>query len=133
MRYSTHIGIAATIALVMVCFAPWVYIPSIKTTITGFFAEGTNYGHPGLMHCIMSVFAIVFFLLKNVVAKRTNIFFCGFNFAWSLRNFLLITHCELGECPEKKWGIYFVVILSFLMMLMSFLPDVKQKMLEITD
>ena len=130
MRYSTHIGIAATIALVIVCFFPWVYIPSIKTTVTGFFAAGTNYGQPGLMHCIMGVFAVVFFLINKVVAKRANIFFCAFNFAWSLRNFLLITHCELGECPEKKWGIYLVVILSFLMMLMSFFPDTKQGLTE---
>lgn len=133
MRYSTFLGIGATIALFVICWMPWVYIPSVQRTITGFYSEGTNFGHPGLMHYIIGSVAIIFFIIKNIIAKRANIFFCTFNFAWSLRNFLLITHCELGECPEKKIGIYLVVCLSFLMMLMSLLPPNKEQSLKKTS
>lgn len=127
MRYSNFIGVAACVFLVLTCFTPWVYISSIQATITGFNTKGTNFGNPGLMHVIVCCFAIIFFLVEKAGAKRANLFFCAFNLAWSFRNFLLLTHCEAGECPEKKIGIYLTFCLSFLMLIMSFLPDIKTK------
>ncbi len=127
MRYSNLLGVAASVFLVLACFVPWVYIPSVQATMTGFHTNGTNFGQPGLMHVIISFFTILFFLVKKAGAKRANLFFCAFNVAWSFRNFLLLTHCEAGECPEKKMGIYLIICLSLFMLLMSFLPDMKTK------
>lgn len=125
MKYSNYIGVAASVALVICCFIPWVYIVSVRTTVTGLNSGHTNFGSPGAMHIIFSVFAITLFLLHKVWAKRTNIIVAVLNFAWAIRNILVITHCELGECPEKRVGIYAVVILSFFVLLMALLPKME--------
>jgi len=125
MKYSNYIGVAVAVALIGVCYSPWVYIPSIPVTVTGMNTPHTNFGHPGLMNIFLSVIAIILFITPKVWAKRSNIFVVTFNIAWSLRNFLLVTQCELGECPEKKWGIYAFMFLSALLLLMALLPKMK--------
>jgi hypothetical protein len=127
MKYSNYAGVIAAIALIACCFVPWVYIDSIKTTITGIRAEHTGFGRPGLLHIIFSAFSIILFLVPAVWAKRTNLFVGAFNLAWSIRNFLLISHCELGECPQRLFGIYAIIPLSGLLLLMTMLPDIKLK------
>jgi hypothetical protein len=92
------------------------------------FASGTqNFGKPGLVNIFCSLGAIVLFLLPRVWAKRTNIFFCGFNMAWAVRNYILLTRCYGGDCPEKKTGLYMLVLASALMLLMAFVPDIQVK------
>ncbi len=127
MKYSNYIGIAAAAALIAFCFFPWVYIQSVNTIVTGLRAEHTNFGKPGLLHIILAVISIVFFVVQKIWAKRINLFVCTFNLAWSIRNFLIVTQCEQGDCPEKRAGIYAVVLLSILMLVMSTLPEMKLK------
>lgn len=122
MKYSNYIGIIAALAIVAVCFMPWVYIPFIQTTVTGMSADKTNLGRPGIMNIILCIVAVALFIIPQIWAKRINIFMSIFNLAWSVRNFLLITQCELGECPEKKSGIYLLLLLSAVLLLMTFLP-----------
>ena len=125
MKYSNYIGVLTAILLICFCFAPWVYIGYIKTTITGVSTEHTNFGRPGVLHIFFSVISIVLFLLEKVWAKRTNVFVVTFNLSWSIRNFLLITRCEMGECPEKKFAIYAILFLSVVMQIMGMLPKMK--------
>jgi uncharacterized membrane protein len=125
MKYSNYIGIAAAVALIAFCFVPWVYISSIQTTVTGLDTGHTNFGKPGVVHIFFCVFSIILFLTPKVWAKRTNLLVASFNFVWAIRNFLVITLCQMGECPEKKTGIYAVFILSFILMLMAFLPKME--------
>jgi hypothetical protein len=129
MKYSNYIGVVIAIGLIIVCYVPWVYIPSIQTVLTGMNTPHTNFGHPGLLNVILSVIAIIFFITPKVWAKRSNIFLVTFNMAWSVRNFVLVTHCELGECPEKRWGIYALMLLSAILLLMALLPkmDIENK------
>ncbi len=117
-------------AIVAVCFMPWVYISSIQTTVTGIRADKTNFGHPGLINIILSTVATVLFIIPRVWAKRMNLFISTFNLAWAVRNFLLITQCELGDCPEKRPGIYLLFVLSVVLLLMTFIPpDLKKNSL----
>lgn len=122
MKYSNYIGILVAIVLMAICFVPWVFIASINTIITGMHAEHTNFGRPGLMNIILNVIAVLLFVTAKIWAKRTNVFVCTFNLAWTVRNYIIITQCELGECPEKRWGIYALVLLSVLLLLMALLP-----------
>lgn len=85
----------------------------------------TNYGKPAIMHILLAVIASILFFTPRIWAKRTNIFVVTFNLAWAFRNYLLITHCEMGECPDKKFGIYGMMIFSFVMFLMALLPNMK--------
>lgn len=125
MKYSNYLGVIAALLLIVYCFLPWVYIDPLKTVITGVRADNTNFGKPGALHIIFSTFSIILFLIPSVWAKRANLILSTLNFAWAIRNFLLITQCELGECPEKLSGIYAIVFCSIIMLLMSMLPKVK--------
>jgi len=127
MKYSNLIGVLAALCLIASCFLPWVYISPIQTTITGYYSGNTNYGSPGIIHTFFSAVSVILFLLPQIWAKPTNIFLLTLNFAWSIRNYLLITHCELGECPEKKAGVYAIVFFAFIMFIMALLPRVRLK------
>ena len=127
MKNSKWIGLFAVVLLVFSAFQPWVYIVSKNLTITGLNTESTNFGKPALMNLIMSGMAAICFIVPSVMAKRANLFFCAFNLAWSLRNFIIIALCRGGECPEKKTGIYLLMISSIIMTLAALLPDTKIK------
>jgi len=125
MKYSQLIGIIATLALVITCYQPWVYVQSKDLLITGMHAPGTNFGRPGLMHVILSVVMIVFFALPKAWAKRINIFVATFNLAWAIKNYIILSTCYVGECPQKKIAIYLLLALSILILLMTFFPKIK--------
>ena len=128
MKYSKWIGVLAVITVMVVCYMPWVYIQSVQLEIAGMFASGKqNFGKPGLMNIFCSAVAGLLFLLPQIWAKRTNIFFCGFNIAWAIRNYLLLSRCYGGECPVKKAALYILVAASAIMLLMSFIPDTAIK------
>jgi hypothetical protein len=116
-------GIAAALLLVYACWTPWVTIASKGITITGVAAEGTSYGKPGALHLILVCLFIIFSLIPRLWAKRFNLLVTGLNTAWMLRNLLVLSLCRAGECPEKQWGIYLVLISSLLMLTASFFPE----------
>ena len=124
MKYSKWIGLLSVITVIIVCYTPWIYVQSVQLLIRGMFSNGKhNFGKPGLMNIICSVGAGILFLLPQIWAKRTNIFFCGLNIAWSIRNYILLSRCYSGECPVKKIGLYLLLIASGIMLLMSLMPD----------
>jgi hypothetical protein len=125
MKHSQTIGILAVIVLAVLCFFPWIHIPGREITVTGFSSEGTRFGKPGLFHMVFSVLMLICFLLPAIWAKRTNVFLAALNLAWSFRNYLLLSACFMGECPEKKPALYGIVLLALLIQVMSLLPKVK--------
>lgn len=128
MKYSKWIGLLSAIILVLVCYLPWVFVPSVQLQIGGMFASGKqNFGKPGLVNIICAAGAAVWFMLPRIWAKRTNIFFCGFNMAWAIRNYILLSRCYSGECPVKQTALYVLLIASAIMLLMAFLPDTAIK------
>lgn len=127
MKHSQTIGIIATLALVAICFLPWSYIASRQITITGFQAVGTNFGKPGLFTVILSGIMLVMFTVPAIWSKRTNVFIAALNLAWSFRNYLMISTCLMGECPEKKPALYAQVVLSAVILLMTLLPKLDLK------
>ncbi|MEP6750055.1 MAG: hypothetical protein ABJB86_20115 [Bacteroidota bacterium] len=128
MKYSTWIGLLSVIIVIAVCFMPWVYVSSAKLYIGGMFASGIqNYGKPGIIHIFCCAGTALFFILPQIWAKRTNIFFCGFNMAWAIRNYILLARCYMGDCPVKQPALYVLLCASGMMLLMSLLPDVEIK------
>ncbi len=120
MKYSQSIGILCCVFLVYSCFIPWSFIESQHILVTGLNRSVPDFGRPGLLHVILAGLLIIFFLVPRIWAKRLNVFLGAFNLAWSIRNYLLVTSCEAGDCPEKRTGIYLVLILSGLILLMTF-------------
>jgi predicted neutral ceramidase superfamily lipid hydrolase len=124
MKYSQLIGVIASLGLIGACFLPWTYIESLQTGITGLNTAGTNYGRPGLMHMVIAGICTILFLIPTIWAKRVNVIIAAIGLAWALRNYLLVGTCSMGECPQKKIGLYLLLFFSIGMLLMSFLPRV---------
>jgi len=128
MKYSKWLGVLSAIAIIVICYIPWVYVPEAQLEIGGMYASAKhNFGRPGLMNCILSAGAIIMFLLPFIWAKRTNIFFAAFNIAWAVRNYLLLSRCYGGECPVKKAGLYLLLAASAIMLIAAFTPDITIK------
>lgn len=127
MKYSQIIGIAASLALIAVCYQPWSYIESRNIIVTGLHATGTNFGRPGLINLILNVAITLLFILPYVWAKRLNVLIAALNVAWSIRNFLLLSACSGGECPQKRAGLYLLVSLSVIVQLITFFPRINIK------
>lgn len=125
MKYSQWIGIAVTILLVISCFFNWTYHPDLNKHFTGFFSEANIYGKPGNVFIFFACFAIVFFAVPKVWAKRWNFLFAGLILAYGIKSFILYTGCYNGICPVKQPGIWVMLISSLGVMLMAVLPDTK--------
>jgi hypothetical protein len=125
MKYSQFLGCIAVILLAVVCYLPWSFIPDRNILITGMSAPGTLYGKPGLMHFVLGFILIIFFIPAKIWAKRINVFIGAINLAWSIRNYILLTTCYMGECPQKKAGLVLALLLCSFILIMTFLPDIK--------
>ena len=125
MRYMKWVGLAAALILIASCFVPWVFIESKSITVTGIDATGTNFGKPGYFHLIMSFFFLIFLFIPRVWSKRANLLVVATNFAWAIRNYFMITACSGGDCPEKKIGIWMVLLGTAGMLLAGLFPEVK--------
>jgi hypothetical protein len=124
MKHSQTIGILASLAVIGVCFMPWCIIVSHNIIVSGIEAKGTDFGRPGLMNIVFSTLSILFFLTPKIWAKRINVLIAALNIAWSFRNYLVVTSCDGGECPEKKAGIFLLLILSAIILAMTFFPRI---------
>jgi len=125
MKNSQVVGILMVIIVIATCFFPWVFIESKQLSVSGLNAVGTNFGKPGKMILYLASISIVLFLVNKIWAKRINVFVTSFCFAWAIRNYLILSACFAGECPEKKLALYILVVASAIMMVMSFLPKIK--------
>jgi hypothetical protein len=124
MKYSQTIGFIAVVLAILVCFMPWVYIESKNITVTGFKAEGTRFGRPGMFIVYMGSIAALLFLIPKIWAKRVNVFLTAMVFAFAIRNYILLTTCSAGECPKKQVGLFLLLAFSAITMIMSFLPKI---------
>jgi len=127
MRYMKWIGLFAVILLAVSCFLRWVIISSQNITVSGVDATGTNFGKPGYTHFLLGFFFLIFHFIPKLWAKRWNLVIVALNIAWAVRNYLIISMCREGECPEKKIGLWLVVIASALMLVAALFPDIKLK------
>jgi hypothetical protein len=121
------IGLAASILLVVSCFSPWVFIVSRNITVSGIDAVGTNFGKPGYFHFVCAFCFLLFHFMPKIWAKRLNLLVSALNLSWAIRNFFIIAACYGGECPERKIGLYLVLISSVLILVTSLFPDMKVK------
>lgn len=125
MKYSQLIGLLACIGEIVICFMPWIVVAEKNLMITGMNAAVPDFGKPGLLNIVLSGIMMLLFIIPTIWAKRTNVVIAAINLAWSLRNYLLLSLCHAGECPQKKAGLYLLLCLSVLMLIMTFLPSIK--------
>jgi hypothetical protein len=125
MKYTQTIGIIAALVVLICSFLPWSIVVSEQITISGFDTKGTRFGKPGLFLNFFTIIAIVLFLIPAIWAKRTNIFIGAIVFTWSLRNYILVSTCLMGECPVKQPALYALVVAGGVVMLMTLLPKLN--------
>jgi hypothetical protein len=121
MKKAHFIGSLACAAIVVLIFQPWVYIPSVKLWVSGWSAEGTDFGKPGLVPLVFSATMFFLFLLPAVWAKVTTIVLSTLQVAWMFRNYILLTTSFIGEMPEKQWALILLIPLTLLVLVMSLL------------
>jgi hypothetical protein len=125
MKYSQYIGIIACLGVLICSFLPWSIVVSEHITISGFDTTGTRFGRPGLFLDFFTVLSLLLFAIPAIWAKRTNIFIGALVFAWSIRNYILVSTCLMGECPVKQTALYVLVTASFVVMIMTLLPKIN--------
>lgn len=125
MKYSQYIGILACLIVLICSFLPWSIVVSEHITISGFDTTGTRFGRPGLFLNFFTGISLLLFIIPTIWSKRTNIFLGALVFAWSVRNYILVSTCLMGECPVKQPALYVLVTASFVVMIMTLLPKLN--------
>ena len=125
MQPMKMLSLLMALMVIGACFFPWVIIPSKNIMIGGFFADLPTYGKPGLFHLIFSTIFILLILAGKLWSVRVAFFVGAFNIAWALRNFVAISTCSGGICPEKQPALYVVLVCSLLMVLFAVLISVR--------
>jgi hypothetical protein len=123
MRFLPSLLVAA--ALIAGCFLPWITIETKGITITGVDTTGTTFGKPAYFHFFWVGLFLLLLLINKVWSRRAAMVFAAFNFAWAVRNFLLIPACQMGECPVRRTGLYLMIISSFLLIFAGLIAPAK--------
>ena len=121
------LGLFAAVVLIVACFFPWVTIVSKSIIVSGVASEGTYFGKPGYLHFIFTIPYILLLLNNKLWSRRVNVFICALNLTWSIRNFIVISTCQAGICPQKQPALYLVLISSIFMMIAVLFADAKMK------
>ena len=127
MKFAHLLGCISCLLLIAAVFQPWIYIPSVNLTISGWHAEGTNFGKPGLVPLVLCSLMAILFLIPKVWAKLVTILLATLQLAWMIRNYILLTTSFIGEVPEKTWVLQSLIPLSLIIILMSFLSRAPLK------
>jgi hypothetical protein len=117
MQKSLWLGVISAVALVITCLFPWVTIESKHIVVSGVSAEGTAYGKPGYFHMMIVMVYLALLLINKKWSNQINLFVSALNVGWAFRNFLIISACQMGECPQKHIAIYLLLFFSILMLI----------------
>ena len=125
MKYYKGIGWCASALLVVSCFIPWAYYADLNKNFTGFFSERNIYGKPAMFFIFFASASILLIYLDKVWAKRTHIFLAALNVGYLIKRYILFTSCYNAYCPEKKIGLYLLILSSAVLMIVSIFPNTK--------
>ena len=128
-----RIGLLACILLVVSCFLPWMYYadPHIATeaqrTFTGFSTYQNQYGKPGKLLLLIAIIIFVFMLLPKIWAKRANLFIAALGVGYAVKTYVLFTSCYNAYCPDKKAGIFIMMLSMIILLIAALFPDLALK------
>ena len=125
MKYYKLTGFLACLLLAISCFLPWAYYPDLHKSFTGFISEQNMYGRPGKVFIFFAISSLALIFINKIWAKRTLIFFAALNIGYLLKTYVIFTSCYNTYCPQKQYGLYLLILSSVVLMIVSFLPDLK--------
>jgi hypothetical protein len=128
MQSMRWLAILAAGVLITACFFPWISVEQKNFFVGGFNSSAdSRYGQPGLFHTIFCSIYIFLLLLNRIWSIRTAFFLSAFNIAWTIRNYIAISACSGGICPEKHTALFVLLIGSILLIVFPLLIEVKPK------
>ncbi len=110
MKNYKLIGWLACILLFVSCFMPWAYYADLNKTFNGFFSEKNIYGKPGIFFVFIAITSAILIYLDKLWAKRTHIVLTALNIGYLIKTYVLFSSCYNAYCPEKKLGLYILVL-----------------------
>jgi hypothetical protein len=125
MKYAKWLGLSACIILLVATFMPWAYYPDLHKAFNGFYSEGNVYGKPGKFLMFFAIASFALILLPKIWAKRTHLILSALFAGYAIKSYILFTSCYNAICPEKKIGIYLVMLSCFIIFIVSIFPDMK--------
>jgi hypothetical protein len=125
MKYYKWIGWCASALLILSCFIPWAYYADLNKNFTGFFSEQNMVGKPAMVFIFFGIVCLVLIYLDKVWAKRIHIFLAALNIGYLIKTYILFTSCYNAYCPEKKFGLYLLILSSAVLMIVSIFPNTK--------
>lgn len=128
MQSIRWLAILTASIIITACFFTWVSVESKGFFVGGFYSSANSrFGKPGILHTIFCGIYILLLLLNKVWSIRTAFFASGFNIAWAIRNYVVISACSGGTCPEKHTGLFTILIGSLLLVVLTPFIRVKEK------
>jgi hypothetical protein len=103
-------GLLSVATVIISVFLPWITVESKHLVFTGVSTAGSRFGEPGKLSIIVAGITALLFVIPGKVGARFNLFAGAFLVAWSFRNFLLFSRCEMGECPDRGVGLYLCLV-----------------------
>lgn len=128
MRWMKWFSLAAAALLIISCYNTWVIVGSQQIAISGVDASGTTFGKPGYFSLVLTIAYIILTLIPRLWARRINLFFATLNFAWVIRNYLLLSRCEAGECPQKQTFFYLYILAGVAMLIGALTTPANKKL-----
>ena len=125
MKYSKWIGILTGLTLIVICFLPWTYHADVDKVFTGFFSEKNAYGKPGKFLVLLAIAFIILTFISKLWAKRINLFIAAIMVSYAIKTYILYTSCYNAYCPEKRAGIYIMLLCNIVILLVSVFPYIK--------
>jgi hypothetical protein len=125
--FSKYISLLSFLVLFLACFMPWTYHADVGQSFNGFYSAKNIYGKPAKLLLVFAGITTLCAFVPVLWMKRTALLVGGLNVAYGIKNFLLFGSCYLGYCPEKKIGLFLMLIATILVFLMPFFPEGKVK------
>ncbi len=125
MKYYKVIGLLACALMILSCLLPWAYYADLNKTFNGFFSEQNNYGKPGKFFVFFAIVSMALISTNKVWAKRVHLFLSALNIGYLIKTYILFTSCYNTYCPEKRAGLYLLILSSVVIMVVSIFPDLK--------
>ena len=128
MQSVRWLSVLTAVIIITACFFTWVSVESKDFFIGGFNSSAAStFGKPGILQTFFCAIYILLLLLNKIWSIRAAFFVSAFNIAWAVRNYVVISACSGGTCPEKHTGLYTVLIGSLLLTVFTTIIAVKEK------
>ena len=128
MQSVRWLSVLTAVIIITACFFTWVSVESKGFFIGGFNSSAASrFGKPGILQTFFCTIYVLLLLLNKIWSIRAAFFVSAFNIAWAVRNYVVISACSGGTCPEKHTGLYTVLIGSLLLTVFTTIIAVKEK------